>query len=277
MLTFFSAFCSIFSLISLDKNNTPTAQGCWTYGTSDTSLLYFGISGFYARVTTGQFTVASYIDYATTDCDQNSSYCSSCDTAGGTICFLVFLACATRISSVMLLKARMNPLSDIAVIKSLGIFSEALAAMCLAGALFVWQQYCHNKLPLNNLVYSAGPGGILCALALGITIVLVIVHVMIPTINPRDAEDGCCSSRIKEPQNGSLKNRKKAEKALNNPEAKYTEKMEMTERKKEGSTQKKNYTQKDNNFSSGYSSQARGQKADDGRRPERDHVGRTRK
>lgn len=117
LMTFFSTFCCIFSLISLNKNNTPTQHGCWTYGVSDKSLLYFGISGYYAEVTTGAYTVTSYIDYAEEECDQSSEYCSSCDEAGHTVVFCVFLACATRLCSIMLLKARMNPISDIAVIK----------------------------------------------------------------------------------------------------------------------------------------------------------------
>jgi hypothetical protein len=254
LMTFFSTFCCIFSLISLNKNNTPTQQGCWTYGTSDTSLLYFGISGYFAMVTTGQYTVRSYIDYAEGECDQNSEYCSSCDSAGHTIVFCVFLACATRISSIMLLKARMNPISDIAVIKVLGIFSESLSALCLAGACFVWQEYCKKKLPLTGLVYSDGPGIILCAFALALTCLLVIVHVMLPTIDPNIADPGCCSSKRKEAKGGSKRNHPQAAGAKpkqggNNPnaypnanagrpgatktEARGTQKMEMAGRQQQ--------------------------------------------
>lgn len=243
MLTFFSTFCCIFSLISLDKNNTPTQNGCWTYGTSTSSLLYFGISGYYAEVTTGEYTVESYIDYAESECDQDSEYCSSCDEAGHTVVFCVFLACATRVSSIMLLKARMNPLSDIAVIKVFGIFSESIAAMCLAGACFVWQEYCQKKLPLTGLEYSDGPGLILCAFALTLTMFLVLVHAMIPTIDPSQAEDGCCSSKRKEPKGskrnlGSTPQNTRAEnKYKNRPppprQNKEPERIEMTDRQRQ--------------------------------------------
>jgi hypothetical protein len=249
LMTFFSTFCCIFSLISLNKNNTPTKQGCWTYGVSDKSLLYFGISGYYAEVTTGQFSVTSYIDYAEGECDQNSEYCSSCDEAGHTVVFCVFLACATRLCSIMLLKARMNPISDIAVIKVLGIFSESVSCVTLAGACFVWQEYCKKVLPNTGLDYTDGPGLILCAFALTLTMFLVLVHVMIPTIDPSIADPGCCSSKRKEPHGGSKRNldvvsnktsasNKYKEKggrsapASGRPEAKQTRKMEMSERQR---------------------------------------------
>ena len=206
LMTFFSTFCCVFSLISLNKNNTPTQHGCWTYGTSDKSLLYFGLSGYYAQVTTGHYTLSSYIDYAEDECDQNSEYCSSCDEAGHTVVFCNFLACATRLCSVMLLKARMNPISDIAVIKLLGIFSESLACICLAGACFVWQEYCKKVLPNTGLEYSDGPGLILCAFGLTMTMFLVVVHIMIPTIDPSKADSGCCSSKRKEAKGGSKRN-----------------------------------------------------------------------
>lgn len=250
LMTFFSAFCCVFSLISLNKNNTPTKHGCWTYGVSDKSLLYFGISGYYAEVTTGQFTVKSYIDYAEGECDQDSEYCSSCDEAGHTVVFCVFLACATRLCSIMLLKARMNPLSDIALIKVLGIFSESLSALTLAGACFVWQEYCKKVLPNTGLDYTDGPGLILCAFALTITMLLVIVHIMIPTIDPSIADPGCCSSKRKEPQGGSKRNLGNVSKGATNqnkykaaggrghpedirgPESKQPKNMEMTERQR---------------------------------------------
>jgi hypothetical protein len=255
MMTLFSTFCCIFSLISLNKNNTPTQQGCWTYGTSDKSLLYFGISGYFAEVTTGAFTVRSYIDYAEDECDQNSNYCSSCDEAGHTVVFCVFLACATRLCSIMLIKARMNPISDIALIKVLGIFSESVSAITLAGACFVWQEYCKKVLPNTGLEYSDGPGLILCAFALAMTSILVVVHVMIPTIDPSIADAGCCSSKRKEAKGGSQRNlgvvskpgahhhhhnkyqqtksnSSRAAPPLGRPESTQTKKMEMTERQR---------------------------------------------
>jgi len=250
LMTFFSTFCCIFSLISLDKNNTPTQHGCWTYGVSDKSLLYFGISGYYAEVTTGHVTVTSYIDYAEGECDQNSEYCSSCDEAGHTVVFCVFLACATRLCSIMLLKARMNPISDIAVIKVLGIFSESISCVTLAGACFVWQEYCKKVLPNTGLEYSDGPGLILCAFALTMTMFLVLVHVMIPTIDPSIADAGCCSSKRKEPKGGSKrhlgatshnattsnkyheKGGRAAPPNTGRVETKQTKKMEMTERQR---------------------------------------------
>jgi hypothetical protein len=40
----------------------------------------------------------------------------------------------TQIPSMMLLRARMNPISDIPLIKLLGMMSEGIAAVCLSGA-----------------------------------------------------------------------------------------------------------------------------------------------
>lgn len=257
LMTFFSTFCCVLSLISLNKNNTPTKNFCWTYGVSDKSLLYFGISGYFAQVTTGQFTVESYIDYAEDECDQSSEYCSSCDEAGHTVVFCVFLACATRLCSIMLLKARMNPLSDLAVIKVLGIFSESVSVVTLSGACFVWQEYCKKVLPNTGLEYSDGPGVILCAFALTITMLLVVVHIMIPTIDPSIADPGCCSSKRKEAQGGSKRNlnvvsngatttnKYKTSGGREAPtagrEMKQTNKMEMTDRQRNKSeAQQKN-------------------------------------
>jgi hypothetical protein len=122
----------------------------------------------------------------------------------------------------------MNPLSDIAVIKVLGIFAESLSAISLTGAYFVWKEYCKNVLPNSGLEYTNGPGFIFCALALTLTICLVVMHVMIPTIDPSIADPGCCSAKRQEAKGGSTRN---LAAVLEKKGSKQTNKMEMSYRK----------------------------------------------
>eukprot|EP00602_Paraphysomonas_sp_CaronLab_P011167 CAMPEP_0185040986 /NCGR_PEP_ID=MMETSP1103-20130426/39736_1 /TAXON_ID=36769 /ORGANISM="Paraphysomonas bandaiensis, Strain Caron Lab Isolate" /LENGTH=237 /DNA_ID=CAMNT_0027580539 /DNA_START=526 /DNA_END=1239 /DNA_ORIENTATION=+ len=107
--------------------------------------------------------------------------------------------------SIMLLKSRMLSHADEPLLKSLGYVSETLAAVCLASALFVWKEYCHKQLPLeDDLEYKHGQGFVLVALGFCLTFCMSIMHALMPTVDPDDHERfkkmGILSAERKAPQ-----------------------------------------------------------------------------
>lgn len=165
-----------------------------------------GVSGSLWETLVGSNVITSYIRWtnaACSDSDENP-FCTNCETGGKTVVFLVLLSCSTRIPSMMLLKARMNPISDIPLIKFLGMVSEGLAAVSLSGAMFIWREYCHVQLPAEgNMVYSYGSGFYLLALGFCMTAILFVVHTLMPTEDPYDDTSlldehlTCCNAKAK--------------------------------------------------------------------------------
>lgn len=115
----------------------------------------------------------------------------------------------------MLLKARMNPISDIPLIKFLGILMEGSTAVCLMGAMFVWREYCHVQLPAqSSITYSYGSGFILISAGFCSTVIVTLVHTLLPTEDPYDdfslldEHFACCSAKARvSQQNQKLKER----------------------------------------------------------------------
>lgn len=211
IFTFFSTFCSIFAVISIRHDITTTQVGPWSsahgfIGGAIERYLWAGLSGsVWAVGALDGTTTTNYVVWDSEDCSSTGTYCDNCHSAGNTAIGLVLLAAVTRVPSVMLLRARMENVSDLPIIKSLGIFSEILAAISYAGSLFVWRNYCHLNMPFqHDLEYKYGSGFILVGLGLAITMSLAAAHILIPTYDPDDASHygtkGCCQGKRKEPR-----------------------------------------------------------------------------
>jgi hypothetical protein len=204
VFTLFSAFCSIFACISIRASQNSTIIASWTSASGSIvgvdTYMWVGLSGSVWETTTS----TSYILWEDTACTNNqdstsNEYCNNCNSGGNTAVGLMLLAVVTRFPSIILLKSRMENANDLPLIKIFGIFSEVLAAFAQAAALFVWREYCHKNLPYqSDLDYTAGTGFILAALGLAITFCLAIVHLLIPTLDPKDKRSvfycGCCAS-----------------------------------------------------------------------------------
>ena len=153
----------------------------------------------------GATTVKAYIDWTDEACSDtpDNPYCDNCDTGGQASVFLVLLSCATRLPSIMLLNARMNPISDIPLIKFLGMVSEGMAAMCLSGAMFIWREYCHVQLPKGSMTYGYGSGFYLLSAGFCVTFLLFFIHLLMPTEDPYDDVSlldehlACCSAKAR--------------------------------------------------------------------------------
>lgn len=165
-----------------------------------------GLSGSFWETIVGSGTVKSYIRWTDAACSDSpeSPHCDNCDTGGKAAVFLVLMSCTTRLPSMMLLKARMNPISDIPLIKFLGMVCDGLAAMSLCGAMFIWREYCHVQLPSqSSTTYSYGAGFYMLALGFCMTLLLFVVHVLMPTEDPYDDTSLldehllCCSSKAR--------------------------------------------------------------------------------
>lgn len=165
----------------------------------------------------GSGTITSYIKWTNEACSDsiNNPYCSNCDTGGKSAVFLVLLACTTRLPSMMLLKARMNPISDIPLIKFLGMIAEALAALCLSGAMFIWREYCHVQLPAQgSMTYAYGTGFYMLALGFCMSTLLFVFHTLLPTEDPFDEVSlldehlACCSAKSRASKKGIEKEAK---------------------------------------------------------------------
>jgi hypothetical protein len=163
-----------------------------------------GLSGSVWETMVGAQAITSYIRWTDESCSDSSDnpYCDNCDTGGKAAVFLVLVSCTTRIPSMMLLKARMNPISDIPLIKFLGMMCESLAAVSLSGAMFIWREYCHVQLPSPNiLTYSYGSGFYMLTLGFCLTSILFVVHTLMPTEDPYDDISlldehlACCSAK----------------------------------------------------------------------------------
>lgn len=195
LFTLFSSFCTVFACISLRHDRLTTVHAAWSIGSGSTSSAvdtnaWIGLSGAVWERQQGSTVQEDYILWVDSDCisaNDQDPYCDNCHSAGNTAVGLVLLAAVTRIPSIMLLKARMVSISDTPVIKSLGFFSELLAAISLAGALFVWREYCHKQLPwFDDLDYKYGGGFILVGLGLALTTGLAVIHLLMPTVDPDD-------------------------------------------------------------------------------------------
>jgi hypothetical protein len=197
LLILFSLFCGIFSLISLTVSLHVTQVGAWTTGYGKIYDVvsvnsWVGLSGIVYQSQAGQTITESYISWEDSACyndDVENPYCDNCNSGGNTAAGLTLLATVIRLPSIMVLKARRLTYADEPLLKVLGIFSEGLAAICFAGAMFVWSEYCMKQLPHQNSVnYSHGQGFALVALAFCMSCGIVLVHVLMPTSDP-DAGD----------------------------------------------------------------------------------------
>ena len=174
-----------------------------------------GLSGIFWETLVGSSAVTSYIVWTDSACsDTNDNpFCDNCATGGQAAVFLVLLACTTRIPSMMLLRARMNPISDIPLIKLLGMVSEGIAAVCLSGAMFIWREYCHVQLPSqSSITYSYGSGFMMVAAGFCSTFLLFIIHTLMPTEDPYDDITlldehipQCCSSKARAGKSSRVK------------------------------------------------------------------------
>jgi hypothetical protein len=196
LLTLFTSFCGIFALISLGVSQHATEVGPWSVGRgkihgSIDVLVSVGLSGANWQSQAGTTLTDNYITWEDPACvveNRNDPYCNDCNSGGNTVAGLVLLATVTRIPSLMLLKARRLAHADEPLIKVLGIFSEGLAAICLAGAMFVWDQYCHLQLPFQpDVHYSYGSGFVLVALGFCTTVGMVVTHLLMLTVDPDES------------------------------------------------------------------------------------------
>lgn len=196
LLTVFSTFCGVFALISLGVSQHATEVGPWSIGRgkihgSIDVLVSVGLSGVNWQSQAGTTLTDNYITWEDPSCvteKRNDPYCDDCNSGGNTVAGLVLLATVTRIPSLMLLKARRLAHADEPLIKVLGIFSESLAAICLAGAMFVWDQYCHLQLPFQpDVDYTYGSGFVLVALGFCTTVGMAITHLLMLTVDPDES------------------------------------------------------------------------------------------
>jgi hypothetical protein len=196
LLTVFTTFCGIFALISLGVSQHATEVGPWSIGRgkihgSIDVLVSVGLSGVNWQSQAGTTLTDNYITWENPACvveNRNDPYCDDCNSGGNTVAGLVLLATVTRIPSLMLLKARRLAHADEPLIKVLGIFSEGLAAICLAGAMFVWDQYCHKQLPFQpDVNYRFGSGFVLVALGFCTTVGMAVTHLLMLTVDPDES------------------------------------------------------------------------------------------
>lgn len=196
LLTVFSTFCGVFALISLGVSQHATEVGPWSIGRgkihgSIDVLVSVGLSGVNWQSQAGTTLTDNYITWEDPSCvveNRNDPYCDDCNSGGNTVAGLVLLATVTRIPSLMLLKARRLAHADEPLIKVLGIFSESLAAICLAGAMFVWDQYCHLQLPFQpDVKYTYGSGFVLIALGFCTTVGMAVTHLLMLTVDPDES------------------------------------------------------------------------------------------
>lgn len=196
LLTIFSTFCAIFSLISLGISQHATQIGPWSVGQGkiqDSIDVYssVGLSGINWESQAGTTLTNNYITWENPACvveNRKDPYCDNCNSAGNTVAGLVLLATVTRIPSLILLKARRLAHADEPLIKVLGVFSEGLASICLAGAMFVWNEYCHKQLPFQkDIDYSYGSGFILIALGFCTNVGMAITHLFMLTVDPEES------------------------------------------------------------------------------------------
>lgn len=193
VLTIFSTFCGIFALVSLGVSESATQVAAWSVGrgqlhNSVEVLASVGLSGINWKSQAGTTLTNNYITWENPACvveNRNDPYCDNCNSGGNTVGGLVLLATVTRLPSLMLLKARRLAHADEPLIKVLGVFAEILASICLAGAMFVWNEYCHKQLPYQaDVDYTYGSGFILIALGFCTTVGMAVVHLLMLTVDP---------------------------------------------------------------------------------------------
>jgi hypothetical protein len=281
LLTVFSTFCGVFSLISLGISQHATEVGPWSIGRGQIHksidvLTSVGLSGVNWQSQAGTTLTDNYITWEDPACvveNRNDPYCDDCNSGGNTVAGLVLLATVTRIPSLMLLKARRLAHADEPLIKVLGIFAESLAAICLAGAMFVWDQYCHKQLPFQpDVSYSYGSGFVLIALGFCTTVGMAVTHLLMLTVDPAESPFhlgpiGVTQPDKKPPQNTGRIQMKGGNQQ--NPRHQEPQQSEMDHRKKE----RHHHRSSEERKAERAAREQRGEREHKGERKKREHKG----
>lgn len=190
LFTVVSFVCTLFACASLTESESITQVTSWSIGdgmlaeTTETSV-WAGLAGAVWSRTQGSTIQSDYILWSDKNCadiESDRHICGNCRSAGHTAFGLIMLAAVTRVPSFRLIRLRGASDGDHVVYKIFGVLSESLAAISMAGALFVWREYCHELLPHPNaLNYRYGAGFVLVGFCLSLTSLLVVLHILLPS------------------------------------------------------------------------------------------------
>lgn len=188
-VSFFGCILQLIAVLSISTRNSTVKSTCWTYGESESSKLWVGLS----EVIYEQNGITTSTLWDEHNCVYD--YCHQCKDACGSTYNAVIVSLITSLPQLMTDIQRSTRRGDLNCQKVMGVVTGMIGTLSSLSSLSLYADGCLNNLPTSDVLgdsitYSFGPGFACLLLATLLKPFDVLVHFVTPVVRDKEAEMG---------------------------------------------------------------------------------------